>query len=490
RGYGEEPVKQEPSKAEEVKEELSETYHALMINGEAIRYKASAGTMLLKDEKQKPKAAVFYIAYTKEGVEDVSNRPITFCFNGGPGSSAVWLHLGVLGPKRVDLTDDGYSLPPYRVLNNEHSLLDVTDLVFIDPVSTGYSRAVSDEDPKKFHGVDGDIKSVAEFIRLYVTRNLRWGSPKFLAGESYGTTRAAGLAGHLQDEHRMYLNGVMLVSSVLNYQTLWDDQGGNDLPYLLFLPTFSSTAWYHKKLPPDLQEKSLKAVLAEVEDFAINEYSLALLKGEKLSERERLEMVRKLARYTGLSLEYIKRANLRIDIHRYCKELLREEERTVGRFDSRQKGIESDLCGEHIENDPSLDAIMGGFTAAFNQYVRGELKWEKDEPYKVLTREVWPWDFGTAKSTFLNVSETLRDAMTRNPELKVFVGSGYYDLATPYFATDYTFNHLGLDSSLLGHVTMEYYDAGHMSYTHLPSLKKMKEDLSKFIKASVKQKNS
>jgi carboxypeptidase C (cathepsin A) len=366
----------------------------------------------------------------------------------------------------------------------------MTDLVFIDPVSTGYSRVVSDEDSKKFHGVDEDIKSVAEFIRLYVTRNKRWGSPKFLAGESYGTTRAAGLAGHLHEEHRMYLNGVILVSSILNYQTIRDDQGGNDLPYLLSLPTYSSTAWYHKKLGPDLQEKSLKAVLAEAEDFVINEYSIALLRGENLTDQEKKEMAGKLAHYTGLKPEYIQRSDLRVDVCRYCKELLKDEDRTVGRFDGRRKGIESNLCGESIENDPSLDAIIGGFTAAFNQYVREDLKWEKDVPYKVLSREVWPWDFGAAKNAYLNVSGALREAMTRNPRLKVFVASGYYDLATPYFATDYTFGHLGLDRTLLEHVTMEYYDAGHMMYTDLPSLRKMKEDLSKFIKKTISEKNS
>ena len=471
-GYGEESIP---------KEEKAETLHEVKIDGQVLKYKAVAGTMILKDDKQKPRASIFYTAYIKEGTEDVEARPITFCFNGGPGSSSVWLHLGVLGPRRVELTLQGQALLPGRLVDNESSILDVTDLVFIDPVSTGYSRAIAEADPKKFHGVDGDIESVAEFIRLYVTRNQRWGSPKFLAGESYGTTRAAGLAAQLQDEHRMYLNGVILISSVLNYQTILDCSGGNDLPYLLFLPSYAAVAWFHHRLPADLQGRSLKEVLAEVEDFAVNKYSLALLKGDELSVEERRGLADKLSRYTGLSPEYIGHANLRVSAVGFCKELFRGEERTLGRFDGRVKGIDTDHCGEYIESDPSLDGLMGGFTAAFNQYVSGELKWERDEAYKVLTRDVMPWDFGATRNAYLNMSESLRDAMTKNGQLRVFVASGYYDLATPYFATDYTFTHLGLDPSLAGHVVRGYYEAGHMSYTDMGMLRRMRGDLVRFI---------
>lgn len=479
---------QEQTNKREVKEEQSETTHTITIDGEQIPYKATAGTMILKDGEEKSKASLFYIAYTKEGVEKKSDRPITFCFNGGPGSSAVWLHLGVFGPKRVELNDEGYAAPPYQVIENAYSILDMTDLVFIDPVSTGYSRAAPGEDPKQFHGVEEDIKSVAEFIRLYTTRNQRWGSPKFLAGESYGTTRAAGLAGHLHDNHRLYLDGVILLSSVLNFQTLVDYNRGNDFPYMLFLPSYTAASWYHKKLPQNLLDKPLPKVLEEVEQFVINDYSQALLKGRRLSDEEKSKVIEKLAYYTGLSTDYISRTNLRINIHRFCRELLRSENRTIGRFDSRYKGIEVDAVGEYAHHDASADAIFGGFTAVFNQYVSQELKWEKDEPYKILAPDVWPWDYGKTKNEYLNVAETLRDVMTRNSHLKVFVASGYYDLATPYFATEYTFDHLGLDSSLVDQVRIKYYDAGHMMYTHLPSLIKLKTDLKEYFKDSTAKK--
>lgn len=481
------PQSQEQPSTREVKEEQSETTHTIKIGGEEIHYKATAGTMVLKDSEGKSKASVFYIAYTKEGVENNSERAVTFCFNGGPGSSAIWLHLGVFGPKRVELTEEGYAHSPYQVIDNEYSILDRTDLVFIDPVSTGYSRAAPGEDPKQFHGVEEDIKSVAEFIRLYTTRNKRWGSPKFLAGESYGTTRAAGLAGHLHNHHRMYLDGVILLSSVLNFQTLVDGNRGNDFPYMLYLPSYTAAAWYHKKLPEELLQKPLPKVLEEAEQFVIEDYSLALLKGRRLSDDEKSKVIEKLAYFTGLSQDYIMRTNLRINIHRFCRELLRDEERTIGRFDSRFKGIEADAVGEYSHHDASADAIFGGFTAAFNQYVSYDLKWEKDEPYKVLSRDVWPWDFGKTKNEYLNVSETLREVMTRNPKLKVFIASGYYDLATPYFATEYTVDHLGLDPSLADHINIHYYGAGHMMYIHLPSLIKLKQDLNHYIKETVSQ---
>lgn len=472
------------SKVEErepLKEEVSETQHKVVIDGKEVPYKALAGTMLLKDRDGKAKASMFYIAYTNEGVEDKGSRPLTFCFNGGPGSASVWLHLGAFGPKIVKFSDEGYALPPYGVVENPYSLLDVTDLVFIDPVSTGYSRAVSSEDAKKYHGVDEDIKSVGEFIRLYVTRNGRWGSPKFLAGESYGTTRAAGLAEYLHDEHYMYLSGLILISSVLNYQTIVDPKRGNDMPYMLFLPSYTAAAWYHKKLPEELQKRPLDEVLADVELFVMNDYSQGLMKGAKINKQEKESLVKKLSYYTGLSENYILQTNLRINVHRFSKELLRSEGRTIGRFDSRLKGIERDAAGEYISADPSMDAIFGGFTAAFNQYIREELKWEKDEKYTMLAgAEVRPWSYGE-KNEFLSVGEALRDVMTRNAHLRVFVGSGYYDLATPYFASEYTVDHLGLDPTLEGHVSIYYYDGGHMMYTSRPSLIKLKKDLAEYI---------
>jgi carboxypeptidase C (cathepsin A) len=476
--------KETPDKTacKDVKEELSETRHEVVINGQVVAYKALAGNIILKDDKCEPKATIFYISYTKEGVDDLKQRPITFCFNGGPGSSSAWLHVGVFGPRRVSLTERGDALPPYCLIDNAYSILDVTDLVFIDPVSTGYSRAIPVEEAKHFHGVEEDIKSIAEFIRLYTTRFNRWESPKFLAGESYGTTRAAGLAGYLHDKYYMYMNGILLVSSVLNFQSI-DFTDGNDLPYLLFLPSYTAAAWYHKRLEPELQN-DLMRTLQEAENFVINEYSLALFKGNMLSVREKQNIIEKLARYTALSPEYIDRSNLRIDIMRFVKELLRNQKRTIGRFDSRFEGIDANAAGEYFDYDPSADAIFGAFTATLNYYLHSELKWKQDNHYKILTN-VQPWDYGIATNQYLNVAETLRGVMTKNPHMRVFVANGYYDLATPYFATEYTFSHLNLDPSLADHVSMSYYDAGHMMYIHRPSLIKLKQDLANFYRRTL-----
>ena len=466
-------------------EKIVKSKHTVVIDGQEIAYTATAGTLILKDEEDKPKASLFYVAYTRDGVEDMARRPLTFSFNGGPGSSSVWLHMGVVGPRRVLMSPEGDMLPPpYTLVNNEYSLLDVTDLVFIDPVSTGYSRAIPAEEAKQFHGVEQDIKSVGEFIRLYTTRAKRWASPKFLIGESYGTTRAAGLSGHLQSEIGMYLNGIMLVSSVLNFQSIRFDLG-NDLPYILFLPTYAAAAWFHKRLPGDLQSQELRAVLAEVKAFAEHEYTLALMQGARLPDKERRQIVTRLARYSGLSKTYIEQTNLRINIHRFVKELLREERRTVGRFDARFKGIDRDAAGEHHEYDPSYAIIQGAYTAMLNDYVRSELRFKSDLPYELLTGNVQPWDYSKFQNQYVNVAETLRGAMTQNPFLKVFVGNGYYDLATPFFATEYTFEHLELDPSLQEHITMDYYEAGHMMYLHEPSLAKLKADLARFLTAAL-----
>ena len=343
-------------------EKIVQTQHTVTINGESLAYTVTTGTIILKIEDEekgeKAKAAVFFVAYTKDGVEDVGSRPLTFSFNGGPGSASVWLHLGVLGPRRVLLDDDGMPLPPpARLVDNDFSLLDHTDLVFIDPIGTGFSRSVPGEKAAQFHTFNEDINSVGEFIRLYVTRYKRWRSPKFLIGESYGTTRAGGLAGYLQTRYGMYLNGIMLISAVLNFQTL-EMLPGNDLAYILYLPVFAATAWYHKQLHQDLQE-DLQRTLSEAETFALNEYTLALMKGDRLTVGERDTIAAKLARYTGLSQEYIERSNLRIDIMRFCKELLRSQRRTVGRLDSRFIGMHRDGVGEMFEYDPSYSGSVG-----------------------------------------------------------------------------------------------------------------------------------
>lgn len=480
-GIPEAAEKSEPSsKNEVVKEEFVNSSHSVKIGGVDIPYQATVGTQLLSDTKGNSKASIFYVAYTKDNPDDLRNRPITFCFNGGPGSASVWLHLGVLGPKRVDMDNEGkVAKTPYHLIDNSYSLLDQTDLVFIDPVSTGFSRAVPGEDPKQFHGVEKDIQSVAEFIRLYITRNERWESPKFLAGESYGTTRAAGLAQELHDNHHLYLDGLMLISNVLNFQTIHFSEG-NDLPYILFLPTYTSTALYHHKLDPDLQEDE-KKTLEEVEHFAYGEYAQALMYGDQLEKAQRDNIIDKLARYTGISKDYIDKSNLRLHIFRFAKELLNHEQRTIGRFDSRVKGIDSDLCNDVFEFDPSFENIVGAFTATFNNYIRSDLNWKRDEEYQIIA-DVQPWDYGTATNQFLNVGEKLRNVMSKNTMMDIFVASGYNDLATPYFATEYTFSHLGLDPSLRDHITLENYEGGHMMYLYLPSLVKLKTDLSQFIK--------
>lgn len=496
-----EETNKEKQEKEELQDQIVTTRHTVIVNGRELKYTATTGTIVLKEEAEKggeskqeaegekPKASIFFTAYTLErdpalsDAEHRHHRPITFAFNGGPGSSSVWLHLGLLGPRRVEMGDaDSLLPPPYRLVDNEYSLLDVTDLVFIDPVTTGFSRAVPGEVPKQFHNFEKDIASVGDFIRLYTSRYRRWTSPKFLIGESYGTTRSAGLSGYLQQRHGMYLNGIMLVSSILNFQTARFTPG-NDLPYILFLPTYTATAWYHGQLDETLQQ-DLNAALTEVEAFAAGEYALALMKGDALPAAERTAIVQKLARYTGLSPEYIEQTNLRVEIFRFTKELLRSQRRTVGRLDTRFIGLDRDAAGESFEFDPSYAAIQGPYTATFNDYVRSELEFESDLPYEILTFRVHPWGYDKHQNQYVNVAETLRKAMTTNPHLKVHVANGYYDLATPYFATRYTFDHLELDESLRKQISMSFYAAGHMMYVHMPSFEQLKANLAEFVQSS------
>jgi carboxypeptidase C (cathepsin A) len=473
--------KEKPS-APAVEEKISESHHVITLNGEKINYTVKTGTLILKEEDveegEKQKASIFYIAYTKDNAKP--NRPITFSFNGGPGSSSVWMHLGMIGPKRVLMTDEGEPVgPPYQLVDNEFSLFDRTDLVFIDPVSTGYSRTVPKEKPDQFHTVKKDIQSVGDFIRVWTTRNKRWTSPKFLIGESYGTTRAAGLAGYLHQRHGMYLNGIMFISSILNFITAQFDEG-NDLPYILFLPTYTATAWYHKKLFGGLQEDLEKAV-AEARAFAMNEYTLALMKGNALKGEERQRIVDRLAELTGLSKAYIEGTNLRINIHRFCKELLRDEGVTVGRLDSRYKGFDRDSVGEFHELDPSYTAILGSYTATMYDYLRRDLGYETDLPYEVLTSLYQTWKYEDYQNNYVNTAADLRVGFQHHPGLKAIVCNGYYDLATPLMATEYTYNHIPLPEAQQANIQMKYYPAGHMMYLHLPSLKQLSEDLHAFI---------
>lgn len=464
-----------------------ETHHTAVIGSQEIAYTARAANLVIRDETGKAKASIFHIVYTMDGVTDPAMRPVTFAFNGGPGSSSVWLHLGAFGPRRVLMDDEGMPLPPpYRLVDNEYSLLDVTDLVFIDPVTTGYSRPAPGEDDGQFHGVNEDIESVGEFIRLWTSRNERWASPKFLAGESYGTTRAAGLSGHLQDRHGMFLNGIVLVSAVLNFQTI-DANTGNDLPYPLFLPSFTATAWHHGKLSGSLQEGTLESAVKASEAFAIGEYASALMKGDLLTAEERSHVAIEVARFTGLSVEFVLECNLRVSEGRFFKELLRDRRRTTGRLDSRFTGIDADAAGESFSYDPSYAAIQGPYTACLNDYVRRELQYTNDLPYEILTGRVWPWSYRNAQNQYLNVAETLRGAMTENQALKVFLASGWFDLATPHFAADYTISHMGLEGDLRANVDVRYYPAGHMMYIQKSSLARLKDDLRSFYAKAAPQ---
>ena len=479
------PAEATPATPPKLEDKTVKTEHSISVNGQTLKYTAVAGTLVLRKEDGTATASIFYTAYTKDDVADLSKRPITFAFNGGPGSSSVWLHLGSLGPKRVVLDPDGKPLPPpYQFADNPYTLLDHTDLVFIDPVSTGYSRAAVESEARNFHSLKGDVDSVGEFIRLYTSRNARWDSPKFLAGESYGTTRAAALSGHLQDSLGINLNGIVLMSSVLDFQTIRDD-AGNDLPYALYVPTYTAAAWYHKKLPKDLQAAGLQKALDESKRFASGAYTLALFKGDSISAEERATTVKNLSRLTGLSPQFIEACNLRVEPGRFRKELLREQRRSLGRYDSRLEGVEEDAASDRPDYDASYASVQGAFTAAWNQYVHTELKYESDLPYEVLTDRVQPWSFQGYENRYVNVAETLKDAMTQNTGLRVFVANGYYDLATPFLATEYTFNHMLLDPKLRDHVSMGFYEAGHMMYTQLKSLEKLKQDISNFMAAAL-----
>src|SRR5215472_9506522 len=436
---------------------------------ESVAYRAVARTTTLRSEEGEARASIFSIAYTRTGVDDPAARPLTFVFNGGPGSSSTWLHLGLVGPRRVDVPDGPTAPPaPYRVLDNELSLLDASDLVFIDPVSTGYSRAAAGQDAKQFHGFREDLESVGEFIRLHTSRAGRWASPKFLVGESYGTTRAAGLAHHLQQRHGMYLGGVGLISAVLMFQAN-RAAPGNDLPHVLSLPTYAATAWYHGRLDPGLGD--LRALTDEVERFALTDYASLLLLGRRASAEARRSVLERLRCFTGLSAEFLEACDLRVTPARFFKELLRSARRTVGRLDTRFTGIDADAAGESPEYDPSYAVIQAPFTAAVNAYLRGELGFESDLLYEVLNGErVRPWSFGEdGENRYLDVASMLRQAVSWNRELRVLLASGYYDMATPFAAAEWTLDHMGLDPSLAGNIRTTRYEAGHMMYLHPPS---------------------
>ncbi|MGH9303342.1 MAG: S10 family peptidase [Acidimicrobiales bacterium] len=467
-------------------DDVVSTSHQLETLEGTIRYRASAGRLVLREETyeegvfrgQKPKAEVFLVSYVADPVAD-KERPVTFAFNGGPGSSSVWLHLGLLGPRRVEMGDAGSLLgPPYGLVDNAETLLSYSDLVFIDPVSTGYSRVVEGDKAADFHGYQRDLESVGEVIRLWTSRHERWMSPKYLIGESYGTLRAGALADHLQARYGLALNGVILVSSVLNLATGDDEPGGNDLAFVLSLPTFACLAHYHG-LGGD---RALVQVRDEAESFALGDYARALLVGKRLSTRERADIIARLAAMTGIDQAWLDRSDLRIESHRFFRELLRSRGLVIGRLDGRFTGWEADAAGERATTDPSYSAIHGPYSAVFNHYVSAELEYKNDLPYEILTDRVHPWSFKEFEGRAVDVAGRLAAAMRANPHLRVQIAAGYYDGATPYFAAEHTVNHLQLPAELRGNVSFRYYEAGHMMYVHEESRLRQSQHLAEFVR--------
>lgn len=460
------------------------THHSLTMGNTTIDYQALAGTMMMKDDSGKPKANFFFVAYLKEPAGEPRDRPITFVFNGGPGAAAVWLHLGCVGPRRVELGADGLpGSPPHRLIDNDQSWLDVSDLVFIDPVGTGFSRPAEGQKPSEFFGVQQDLESVGDFIRLFLTRYQRWESPKFLAGESYGTTRAAGLSSLLLDRFGIDLNGIILISTVLNFQTL-DTSGTTDLPFALYLPTYAAIAVYHHKITTTNED----GLIDEVRNYATHDYLTALGLAGALSKEARADVIAHLARYTGLSPDLIDRANLRIDPDLFRKELLMDQRLIIGRYDGRITGIDPNPTSGYPQYDPSMSLFLPVYSATFNDYVRRVLKFDSDLDYRVLSYEVRPWEFKPEEfGNYLNVTGQLREAMLANPHLRVLVCSGYEDLATPFLATEYTFDHLDPMDRLQSNVTQTFYHSGHMVYHDPTALKQLKSNVSAFITSAAKQ---
>ena len=479
-------TKDAAGKPEEPTDDFVTTHHAITVAGQQLPYTVTAGRVVLRrevlsDEKfdgVQPKAEVFMVAYTLDGAQ-VPGRPVTFAFNGGPGSSSVWLHLGVLGPRRVISGDVGsLEPPPYGIADNNETLLRHSDLVFIDPVSTGYSRAAKGEKPKDFHGYGADIESVGEVIRLWTSRNGRWMSPKYLCGESYGTIRAAALAQHLQERYGLYLNGIALISSCLDFGTQ-EFSPGNDMAYVNYLPTYAAIAHYHGKH----EGRTLREVLDEAEDYASRDYPWALARGSRLTPAERAAAVSRIAALAGLSEDYVDRVNLRPEHIRFLTELLRDQRKTVGRIDGRFTGWDTDYGREQWSSDPSINAIMGPYTAALNHYVRQELGYASDLPYEVLTDRVRPWSYREFENRHLSVLDQLAEAMRANPHMRVHVACGYHDAATPYFAAEHSIAQLAIPDELAANIEFAYHEAGHMMYLHEPSRLAQSAQLAAFVGA-------
>jgi carboxypeptidase C (cathepsin A) len=461
-------------------EKVSSTPHIAHIDGKEIKYTATVGTIPIRLDNNQIQARMFFVAYTKDG-EDPKTRPISFLYNGGPGAATIWLHMGSFAPKHVQMADEGFQpAPPFHLEDNDNSLIDASDMVFIDAVSTGYSRTAPGVGSEQFHGQEGDIRAFGEFINTWLSTYNRWASPKYLIGESYGTIRSAGLSAELQQRHGIDLNGIVLVSSLLTYQTL-SPSADNDVAWASNIETFTADAWYHKKLPADLQSLTIKQVVDQSRAFAFGDYMAALTKGNALTDAEKTAMANKLSRFTGLSPQFILNANLRVSADRFRKELLRDKRLAIGRLDGRFTSLDLDAAGEREEFDISNQALQGPYTALFQDYVRNELKWESDLHYP-SSGNVRPWIYD--QNRFMDMTEALRGTMARNPFLKVFVAFGYYDMATIMGGSEFNFTHLAYDKQIMDRVSYGYYEAGHMIYIRPSAHKALKQDIVRFINGS------
>jgi len=461
--------------------------HSIHVGTRTLSYTTTTGFMPIKNAVSgDTEARMFYVAYTLDGVSAGEKRPLMFSFNGGPGSASVWLHLGALGPRRIKMLDDGMMPPPpYEMEDNQQTWLTETDMVFIDPVGTGYSRAAKPDLAAKFFGINGDIESVGEFIRMYLTRSERWMSPLYLVGESYGTTRASGLSNWLF-EHGVGLNGIALISTVMNFQTI-RFANNNDMPLVLILPSYATTAWYHKKLSQAMQSRSVAQVAQEARNFAANEFMPAMMRIDSLSASERDALADKFGALTGLSRQYIINNNFRIELGEFMKELLRDRRKTIGRLDSRFLGIDRDAGGDSTDGDPSMNAIRPPYTAAFNDYIRRDLGYKADTEYYILGGGITaPWNYNVSNG-YADTSIPLKDAMAKNPYMKILIACGYYDMATPFYAAEYTVSAMNLEPELRRNISFEYYEAGHMMYIEKNSLKKLHDDAAEFIRTSMRR---
>jgi len=479
-------------KTPEVKAEprSSTTSHSVRIDGQTVEYTATAGWLIMEDDEGTPIAQFGYTAYTRDGT-DVANRPIMFAFNGGPGSSSLWLHMGILGPRRVVINDGGFAdPPPSQRVPNEYSIIDVTDLVMIDPVGTGYSKPLGEAKGEQFWGVDQDIESVGAFIKKFVTENRRWASPKYILGESYGGVRSAGLVWHLQNQHGMNFNGVIVVSPFLNMVS-GVDGADIDMPHVLYFPTLAATAWYHDMIKDESGNKpeDLAAFVAEVESFAFEEYAPALMKGYSISDSEKQAVARKLAGYTGTSADYWTKADLRVSHQQFLQELKRDQRQVAGRIDSRFIGPAVNPLGESMDYDPFFPSVGPAFTSAFLDYMHNDLDFGSDLEYTVSGGLFGQWDWGHKSPNsggfpvpWADLRADLAMALTMNPGLHLLVQQGYYDLATPTLATKYDISHLDIPAEARQRISMEYYEAGHMMYLHQPSMEKFRKDLATFVR--------